>query len=305
MAFRHVLNAGLAAASVAGLAYPAIVSRRREITAGLFVTLVLATPYLVPGEARFGRFLAALTAVTMAVKVYDLGVGARLGHRPGWFEYLVSLPNPSSLVLRKRDLDPIPDTRSSLVRLARSSLAAAAGLLLFLGVFRIDWGRLPFPLEHTVKVLTFFAALVPAAAAGASALRLLGSKTHEPMDRPILARTPAEFWRRYNRAAHQFLREDVFDRAGGRRKPLRATLATFAVSALIHEYVMDVPAGRLQGYQSLFFLIQGLAVVATLRIQPGGLAAVAWIALTLAFNLATGLLFFASINEIVPFYVAR
>ena len=45
------------------------------------------------------------------------------------------------------------------------------------------------------------------------------------------APTPADFWRRWNRPAAQWFHEHVFLRAGGIRFPLRATLATFAVSA--------------------------------------------------------------------------
>jgi hypothetical protein len=42
---------------------------------------------------------------------------------------------------------------------------------------------------------------------------------------------------------------------------------TFAVSAVVHEYVFGVSLGRVQGYQTLFFLLQGLGVAATVRLQ--------------------------------------
>jgi D-alanyl-lipoteichoic acid acyltransferase DltB (MBOAT superfamily) len=125
------------------------------------------------------------------------------------------------------------------------------------------------------------------------------------MANPFAARTPADFWKRYNRPAQQFLYEDVFKPLGGRRSPVRATLATFLVSAIIHEYVFDIAVGRVQGYQAAFFLIQGLAVAATLRVRPAGRAAVPWVVGTFAFNLATSVLFFASIGEVLPFYARR
>ena len=74
-----------------------------------------------------------------------------------------------------------------------------------------------------------------------------------------------------------------------------ATLATFAISALIHEYVFDIAVMRIQGYQTEFFLVQGLAVAATLGVKPRGWRVVPWIAGTLGFNLASSVLFFASI----------
>jgi hypothetical protein len=83
---------------------------------------------------------------------------------------------------------------------------------------------------------------------------------------------------------------------------MRATVATFVVSALVHEYVFGIALGRVQGYQTLFFLSQGLAVTATARLKPAGWKLWPWIAATLTFNLATSVLFFASINSVVPFY---
>src|SRR5262249_40362898 len=140
---------------------------------------------------------------------------------------------------------------------------------------------------------------------GAAGLRLLGGRTREPTDNPILARTPADFWRRYNRPAQQFLAEDVFKPLGGLRAPIRATLATFAISGGVHEYGFGIAIERVQGYQMAFFLLQGAAVAATMRVRPKGWRQVPWIAATIAFNLATATLFFASVGEVFPFYVQR
>ena len=82
-------------------------------------------------------------------------------------------------------------------------------------------------------------------------------------------------------------------------------MLTFVVSALIHEYVFDVAVSRIQGYQTAFFLLQGCAVALTIHVRPKGWSAVGWVVGTFAFNVATGALFFASVNEIVPFYSQR
>ena len=52
-------------------------------------------------------------------------------------------------------------------------------------------------------------------------------------------------------------------------------------------------------------MLQGLAVIATLRLRPTGWPAVVGIVLTLAFNLITARLFFTSVAAAVPFYGPR
>jgi D-alanyl-lipoteichoic acid acyltransferase DltB (MBOAT superfamily) len=160
----------------------------------------------------------------------------------------------------------------------------------------------PFILEHCVKTVALFVALIPATAATAALWRLAGGRARDFMDAPLLAATPAEFWRRYNRPVQQFFYEDFFKRVGGLRSPVRATLVIFAVSALIHEYVFAVTLGRVQGYQTLFFLLQGLGVAATVRLRPAGWRVWLWIGATWIFNLTTSMFFFASVNGAFPFY---
>ena len=71
---------------------------------------------------------------------------------------------------------------------------------------------------------------------------------------------------------------------------------------MAHEYAFDMGVGRVQGYQLAFFMLQGLAVAATLRWKPRGPVRTLAIIATLAFNLATSMLFFASIDSMVPLY---
>ncbi len=52
------------------------------------------------------------------------------------------------------------------------------------------------------------------------------------------------------------------------------------------------------GTQLAFFLLQGLAVAVTLRLRPRGAAAVVCWAGTLAFNLATSVVFLADWDEV-------
>jgi hypothetical protein len=302
--------AGSAAVSFgAALAfYPALRWRRRHRLAALAVltAVVAASPLLVEARHPFLRLLAGLVAVALAVKLYDLHLGAGRGYRPGVREFVAYLPNVASIVLRKLDAEPRPGPGENLRRLARGGAGFVAGLALFAGCFFVDWRPLPFALEHSAKVVALFLAIVPGSTALVAAWRLAGGRARDWMDNPFAAATPSDFWRRYNRPAQQFLYEDVFKPCGGLRAPVRAALATFAVSGLVHEYLFDVASGRVRGYQTAFFLVQGLAVAATLGVKPPeGWRRAPWVAATFAFNLATGVLFFTCLNDVIPFYQRR
>jgi hypothetical protein len=278
--------------------------RRLVVLAGLEL-LVLLTPLMVAPDRRFGRFLVAILAVALAAKLFDLHIGASLGDRPGFRDVFTFLINLTSVVRRRLADEPRPGFRANLLRLVAMALAAVPGGLLLAACYLVEWRSVPFAVEHSAKVFAFFLLLVPAGAAGAAIWRLLGGWTREPMDNPFASTTPADFWRRYNRPAQQFFLEDVFKPLGGIRRPIRAALATFAVSGLLHEYLFDITVGRIQGYQMAFFLTQGVAVILTARIRPNGWRRIVGIAATVAFSLATAALFFASIDEVLPFYERR
>lgn len=81
------------------------------------------------------------------------------------------------------------------------------------------------------------------------------------MDAPHRAVSVAEFWnRRWNRAFHQLVIRFVFTPLARRLGPLRAMGVGFAVSGLIHELAISVPARGGLGLPTAYFLIQGLGV---------------------------------------------
>ena len=276
--------------------------RVRVVALVVLIAAALAAPLVVPGEARLLRCLAAIAAVTAALHMWDVHLGAGRGVRPGLAEFLALLPNLFGLVHRRLEDAPRPTTREEIRSIAWCAAGAGAAVVALRAAFAVDWTRWGFALEHSVKVVLFFLVIVPLVGALGSGWRLLGGRGLDFMDNPFAARTPADFWRRYNRPVHQALWEDVFVPAGGRRRPVVGALLVFVVSAAVHEYVFAVPVGRVQGYQTAFFLLQGIAVAATMRMRPRGWAAAAAVAMTFAFNLATGVLFFASVNGVVPFY---
>ena len=160
-------------------------------------------------------------------------------------------------------------------------------------------------MEHSVKVIATYATVVSFAQTGAIVYRLSGGVALDPTLSPAGAPTPAEFWRRWNRPAQQLLETYAFRPAGGLHHPVRATLFTFAISAVVHEYVFGIAAWRIQGWQAAFFLVQGVAAAASIRLRPVGWWLVLGQFLTIAFNLATSVLFFQSVNSVLPFYSPR
>jgi hypothetical protein len=269
-----------------------------------FLALFVA-PLAMPADRRPLRFVAGLVAVIASVKLFDAMFEARGGRRReklGFWGFLAFLTNIFALVRRKSGQLPVPSRSADRAQLKRSALATGLGLSLFVVVFHVQWGQWPFAIEHGCKVAALFLVLIPISSFGAAGWRLLGGSALDFMESPLEARTPADFWRRYNRPAGQFLYENVFKPAGGRRRPVRAALVTFGVSAAVHEYLFSVTLGRIQGLQTAFFLIQGIAVVATMRVRPRGAFAVVGVAATLTFNLVTSMLFFTSLDQVVPFY---
>jgi hypothetical protein len=233
----------------------------------------------------------------VVVKLYDLHFDSRRGSRPSMVPFASFLGNPFSLVRRR-----LADEARPALRLGRGVLGVSAGIAVLISLFRLDWEGYPFLLEHTSKVAAFYVAVISGLDAAAALWRLAGGVARDYMDNPFVARTPADFWRRYNRPMHQFFWEDVFKPVGGLRAPVRATLLVFAVSAVMHEYIFGMAIGRVQGYQTACFLLQGVAVAATARVKARGWRAVPWTAGTLGFNFVSSVLFFASVDGLVSFY---
>lgn len=303
---QFLIALGIDAATVVAF-YPALHLKGGTRTVVLFLLgLICASSPLAitPGHPTV-RLIAALFVSGIAVKFIDLGREAAAGRVPSVLGYIQFVENSFWHVYRRRPRFGMGrigwNLRRSAIHFIIASIAFAVGIL----IFRINWTHYPFLLEHVAKVLAVYAILVPLTTALAAFWRLLGQPAMDTMRHPILAHSPADFWRRWNQPTQVFFHEHFFLPAGGWRAPIRATLYAFAFSAFAHEYVFDIAIGRVQGVQTAFFMLQGLACVATLRWRPKGLHAVVGWALTLAFNLATSVIFFISVGQVAPFYAAR
>jgi hypothetical protein len=83
------------------------------------------------------------------------------------------------------------------------------------------------------------------------------------MEWPILATSAGDFWgRRWNRAFRDVASPYVFRPLVGQFGAAGATMAVFLVSGLVHDLVISLPARAGWGLPTLYFVIQGCAVLA-------------------------------------------
>jgi hypothetical protein len=274
---------------------------RNLIIVPTLLTIAVA-PCLVPLDHPLARTLTALFGIIMMVKLYDVHHFASRGGKITLGEFLAYLPNGMWLVRRRIPAETRLSTRDNARLLAQRLGGLVLAFFLCATVFRTHWTSHPFWAEHAAKTIAIYAAFFFVTNTAGAIWRLAGGLALDPFGHAVGARTPAEFWRRWNRPAAQFFNEYVFLPAGGYPRPLRATLATFLVSAVLHEYLFLVSLGALQGFQTTFFLLNGLAVIATMRLRPRRWAAPFAMTLTFAFELTASVLFFASVNHVLPFY---
>lgn len=210
-----------------------------------------------------------------------------------WLGYLA---NPFILCYRRHIKDRGQTRRRSTAMLLRGLAETATGAAILRWAFRTDWAEGAFLQEHLVKLAGAYLLVFDGAFVLVNgALGVLGGRYMEFSRHPVLARTPADFWRRYNRDAGRFLYENVYVRIR-RDRPKIALFLVFAINGALHEYLALVVFHRLTGLQVAYFTIQGLAVVATSGVRPRGLRRWSWTVGTAAFNVATSVLFFTSIG---------
>ena len=83
------------------------------------------------------------------------------------------------------------------------------------------------------------------------------------MNRPLCARTLAEFWgERWNRAFNELMFQYVFRPMLRELDPAWAVVTVFLVSGLIHDLVISVPAGGGYGLPTVYFSAQAVGLLA-------------------------------------------
>jgi hypothetical protein len=143
-----------------------------------------------------------------------------------------------------------------------------------------------------------------------AAFGLAGYRITDAFRYPILAGSVLDFWSRYNVWIHRWLKRHVYEPIGRRRRrPVLGIFAVFAVSGVMHEYLIVPAAPDLIGWQSAFFGLHGLGAIGGAwlgrsyrsvagRRAPRPLA----IAVTLAFVLATAPIFIHCLDRFLDLH---
>ena len=262
--------------------------------------LALLSPLALP-LGRLGRLFLALGAFQASLKTLE----ARLGRLPRAFldrgvspgHYFATLVEPDTAAPLERDR---ARTHIDRLRLAAPRLKLAAPKAFAVFALALAGGEdfsrpfgsdaavaardasLPISLPAWVFVpldtyfdawflyLAFDAAMDLVAGTQTA---LTGVRATRPFDAPLTrSRSLREFWsRRWNKPAQRALRRVAYDpiRAGSNPRWV-ATVATFALSAFMHEWVCwiaflgsgegKLPEGFVAGAQTAYFLVQAFAV---------------------------------------------
>jgi D-alanyl-lipoteichoic acid acyltransferase DltB (MBOAT superfamily) len=168
-----------------------------------------------------------------------------------------------------------------------------------------DLLRSSFALDHVTKLVIFVVLIESLSRLLVGLERLAGFDTTPIVQNMFLARTVAEFWRRYNRRVHDWFEVNVFRPGGGRRAPVRAVVLVFLVSALFHEVMFDVALSRIDGYQFAFFALQIPAVLASgwlerLARRGGLVGKVVAHGVAILWMVSTSVFFFRGVHRIFP-----
>ena len=92
--------------------------------------------------------------------------------------------------------------------------------------------------------------------------RNAGINAEPIMQCPVLAKTVGEFWsKRWNRGFNNLVHDYIFEPLHDRLGVPQAMLLTFLASGLIHEAAISVPARAGYGLPTVYFLLQGAAIL--------------------------------------------
>ena len=270
-----------------------------------FWTTLYALPWFAGDHVVWRGATTLACCAILAPKLLDAGMSSITWDGLSFREWMRYLLNPFVLCYR-RHLSEKPRTpEHNRALLIRGVSEVIVGCTLLSWAFSVDWTHWSFWLEHVTKLAGAYLVFFDGGFVLVNGLLGLTSVAYMEFSRhPVLARTPADFWRRCNRDAGRFLQEAVYARFSRLPRQVRIGLV-FLLNGLLHEYLVLVMTRHVVGVVLAFFSIQALAVILTWRLKPLGRVAVAGVILTFVFNATSTVLFFAAIDEILPWYVDR
>jgi alginate O-acetyltransferase complex protein AlgI len=206
-------------------------------------------------------------AIFLGCKWLTLGIAMNRSARVCPFRaaaYLFAWPGMDAARFLSADLAP-PVPRSTAFKNAALALARIllGAFLLFAVARRIEEPIFSGWIGMAGIILMLHFGLFALLSLGWRALRVNAAPI---MDAPLRSTSVAEFWgRRWNGAFNDLALGVVFRPMARRVGVGAATLSAFAVSGLVHELVISIPANGGYGLPTGYFLLQGLAVLAQRR----------------------------------------
>jgi hypothetical protein len=281
------------------------------VVAGAWGVGVLACSALVFFEdQRVLRALIFIAGGLVALRVYSYGLADTPCGLADFLRFLsIGLLSPH-LVYSAARPTALP---ASLPReLLRMTIAGGtitlttwlALLLIFEGPGRHGW-----LVNHLILVVGFVIVMTAFGQANLGLWQLMGVRARPVMDRIWLARTPADFWRRWSWPIHLWLYRYIYLPSGGRGRAVGSVLAVFAFSGILHELIAFVAIGRVTGHQSAFFGVSAAGVLASPMLESigrnGVVGEVLIRSVTLVFLAASAALMFVTVDAVIPLYATR
>jgi alginate O-acetyltransferase complex protein AlgI len=229
----------------------------------VFPLLALATKAFLPA---WGFMWTMAFAIFFGCKWLTLGIAARRARGVCPFRataYLLAWPGMDASHFLCADLAP-PVPRAWKTAFAAIARILIGALLLFTLARDAHDPILAGWIGMLGMILVLHFGVFALISVGWRALRV---DAQPIMDAPLRSTSVAEFWgRRWNGAFNDLALGLVFRPMARRAGIVAGTLSAFAVSGIVHELVISLPAGAGYGLPTGYFLLQGLAVLTQRKI---------------------------------------
>lgn len=281
--------------------------RHRSVRILRFITgvqclILFGLPWLCDSSVAYRAITTLACCAIFAPKLLDAVIAPDVWRTRTFRRWIFYLANPFVICYRKHLHDPQLSRKTNRIHCLRGVVQIGLGYALLYWAFYTNWEESSFWLEHSIKLVGVYLAAFDGGFVLANGLLGISGGAYMRFScHPFLARSPADFWRRYNRDAGRFFREDVYSRLCWLPVSIR-TGVVFIINGLLHAYLLLAIGGQMVGAVFAFFVIQAVAVIFTWRLRPTGFSAVVGILFTLAFNIVTSVLLFSGVNTIMAWY---